>query len=149
MALAEKGVRITVADISEEHGYETVRLVEEVHRKLAKKLESPSAVFVQCDVSKPGMSMIPQAHVWNWIILVQLRFLIHISTATIAGNIVAAFDMHQQTFGHLDICVNNAGIGDQKSFLHDRSVDGKGSWRQTVDINLTAVIDGTRIAVRF
>jgi hypothetical protein len=27
-------------------------------------------------------------------------------------------------------------------------VDGKGSWRQTVDINLTAVIDGTRIAVR-
>ncbi|CAK9232791.1 unnamed protein product [Sphagnum troendelagicum] len=117
LALAEKGVRITVADISEEHGYETVRLVEEVHRKLAKKLESPSAVFVQCDVSKPG-------------------------------NIVAAFDMHQQTFGHLDICVNNAGIGDQKSFLDDRSVDGKGSWRQTVDINLTAVIDGTRIAVQ-
>jgi NAD(P)-dependent dehydrogenase (short-subunit alcohol dehydrogenase family) len=80
--------------------------------------------------------------------LVQLRFLIHISTTTIAGNIVAAFDMHQQTFGHLDICVNNAGIGDVKSFLDDRSVDGKGSWRKTVDINLTAVIDGTRIAVQ-
>jgi hypothetical protein len=65
LALAKKGVRITVADISEEHGYETVRLVEEVHRNLAKRLESPSALFVQCDVSKPGMSMILRAHVWN------------------------------------------------------------------------------------
>jgi NAD(P)-dependent dehydrogenase (short-subunit alcohol dehydrogenase family) len=66
------------------------------------------------------------------------------------GDLVAAFDHHRSIFGQVDICINNAGVAEKPSdfFYEDKSVDGKGSWRRVMDINLTAVIDGTRLAVR-
>ncbi|MCC7365557.1 MAG: SDR family NAD(P)-dependent oxidoreductase [Dehalococcoidia bacterium] len=46
-------------------------------------------------------------------------------------------------FGQLDIVYNNAGIGGEDLFADD-----PGDWAKMIDINLTAVIDATRIAVR-
>lgn len=57
----------------------------------------------------------------------------------------AAFKKHFETYGGLDICINNAGIGNPVPFDKD---DSK-SWRFTVSINLIAVIDCTRLAVSF
>jgi NAD(P)-dependent dehydrogenase (short-subunit alcohol dehydrogenase family) len=60
-------------------------------------------------------------------------------TEDLAASVAAAVER----FGRLDIVCNNAGIGDQDLFADD-----PGNWKQVVDINLTAVIDGTRVAVR-
>lgn len=46
-------------------------------------------------------------------------------------------------FGRFDIAFNNAGIGGEDLFADD-----PGDWAKVVDIDLTAVIDATRIAVR-
>lgn len=46
-------------------------------------------------------------------------------------------------FGRLDIVYNNAGVGGEDLFA-----DEAGPWKRMVDINLTAVIEGTRLAVR-
>jgi NAD(P)-dependent dehydrogenase (short-subunit alcohol dehydrogenase family) len=60
-------------------------------------------------------------------------------TEDLAGAMAAAIEH----FGRLDIVCNNAGIGGEDLFE-----DEAGDWRRIVDINLTAVIDATRIAVR-
>lgn len=63
-----------------------------------------------------------------------------------AGELKAAFEKHFVTYGGLDICINSAGIGDIIPFRNDRT-DGSKSWRHTVNVNLIAVIDSTRLAV--
>jgi NAD(P)-dependent dehydrogenase (short-subunit alcohol dehydrogenase family) len=60
-------------------------------------------------------------------------------TEDLAGAMAAAIEH----FGRLDIVCNNAGIGGEDLFE-----DETGDWRRIVDIDLTAVIDATRIAVR-
>jgi NAD(P)-dependent dehydrogenase (short-subunit alcohol dehydrogenase family) len=54
----------------------------------------------------------------------------------------AAFDAAVERFGRLDVVANIAGIGDGDLFGDD-----PGDWRRVIDIDLTAVIDGTRLAV--
>lgn len=54
LALAKKGVGLSVVDYSESAGLETVRLVEEEYLRLEKHLDRPRALFIKCDVSKPG-----------------------------------------------------------------------------------------------
>lgn len=49
-------------------------------------------------------------------------------------------------FGGLDICINCAGFVN-KSLVYDDKSDGTSTWRRAVNVNLVAVIDGTRIAV--
>jgi NAD(P)-dependent dehydrogenase (short-subunit alcohol dehydrogenase family) len=58
-------------------------------------------------------------------------------------DLAAAFAAAVQHFGALDIAYNNAGIGGEGLFA-----DEVGAWQRMIDINLTAVIDATRIAVR-
>ena len=48
-----------------------------------------------------------------------------------------------ETFGRLDIAFNNAGIGGEDLFA-----DEQGAWKRVIDVDLTAVIDATRISVR-
>lgn len=62
-------------------------------------------------------------------------------------DISAAFQKHLETYGGLDICINSAGVGTDIRFDKDAS-DGSATWRRTVNINLVAVIDCTRIAIQ-
>ena len=63
-----------------------------------------------------------------------------------ADSLAAAFEKHVQTYGGLDICINCAGIAN-KTLVYDDTSDGARTWRHAVNVNLVAVIDGTRIAV--
>lgn len=62
---------------------------------------------------------------------------------THSEDIAGAFASAVEHFGSFDIAFNNAGIGGEDLFE-----DETGAWTRIVDINLTAVIDATRIAVR-
>lgn len=64
------------------------------------------------------------------------------------GDITAAFEKHLATFGGLDICINSAGIGTSTPFDKDQT-NGTHTWRKTINVNLVAVIDCTRLAVCF
>lgn len=58
-------------------------------------------------------------------------------------DLAGAFACAVVHFGRFDIAFNNAGIGGEDLFADD-----PGDWARVVDIDLTAVIDATRIAVR-
>lgn len=55
VALASKGVQVTILDLKAEQGEESVRLVEEEHAKTSYKPDSPSALFIQCDITNTCM----------------------------------------------------------------------------------------------
>lgn len=57
--------------------------------------------------------------------------------------LASAFATAVEHFGSLDIAFNNAGIGDADLFADD-----PGDWARVIDVDLTAVIDATRLAVR-
>lgn len=58
-------------------------------------------------------------------------------------DLAGAFATALERFGRFDIAFNNAGIGGEDLFG-----DEPGAWERIVDIDLTAVINATRIAVR-
>jgi len=58
-------------------------------------------------------------------------------------DLASAFASAVEHFGRFDIAFNNAGIGGEDLFADD-----PGDWAKVVEIDLTAVIDATRIAVR-
>ena len=62
---------------------------------------------------------------------------------TKSEDIESAFDEAVARFGRFDIAFNNAGIGDEDLFA-----DHPGDWKSIISIDLTAVIDATRLAVR-
>jgi 15-hydroxyprostaglandin dehydrogenase (NAD) len=55
----------------------------------------------------------------------------------------SAFDWAVEHFGQFDIAFNNAGISGEDLFAEE-----PGHWARIIDIDLTAVIDATRLAVR-
>eukprot|EP00899_Mesostigma_viride_P023429 jgi/Mesvir1/4270/Mv22230-RA.1 len=58
----------------------------------------------------------------------------------------AAFARHASLFGRLDVCFNNAGLGEgDVSFLDDAARDR--DWRTCIEVNLTAMVHGTKLAV--
>ncbi|XP_022746330.1 prostaglandin reductase-3-like isoform X2 [Durio zibethinus] len=116
LALAGKGIFVTIVDFSEEKGKEVARLVEKENSKFHVKLGFPSAIFVKCDVTNPR-------------------------------DITLAFEKHVETYGGLDICINSAGITNPVPFYKDQT-DGTKTWRRTVNVNLIAVIDCTRLAIK-
>ncbi|RDX57695.1 15-hydroxyprostaglandin dehydrogenase [NAD(+)], partial [Mucuna pruriens] len=116
LALAEKGVFITIVDFSEENGRQVASLVEKINAKFHSKLGFPSAMFVRCDVTN-------------------------------ARDLAAAFEKHFLTYGGLDICIISAGVSSSVPFREDQS-DGTRTWRRTVNVNLTAAIDSTRLAIK-
>jgi NAD(P)-dependent dehydrogenase (short-subunit alcohol dehydrogenase family) len=61
------------------------------------------------------------------------------NTGDLAGAIACALEH----FGRPHIAFNNAGIGGEDLFADD-----PGDWARVIDVDLTAVIDATRIAVR-
>ncbi|CAA0807542.1 ARP protein (REF [Striga hermonthica] len=116
LALAQKGIFITVVDFSEENGKQAAELAVKEVSKFHGELGFPPVLFFKCDV-------------------------------TDSNQLTAAFQKHVQTYGGLDICINCAGITNPIPF-HKDETDGSESWRRTVDINLLAVIECTRLAIR-
>ena len=55
----------------------------------------------------------------------------------------STFDWAFEQFGRFDIAFNNAGIGGEDLFA-----DEPGDWARIIAIDLTAVVDATRLAVR-
>lgn len=64
--------------------------------------------------------------------------------------LASAFDLCTSRFGRLDIVVNNAGIGDVTMFGDKKAQEDEmpKDWQKIIDVNLTAVINGTRLAYR-
>ncbi|XP_019422170.1 PREDICTED: prostaglandin reductase-3-like [Lupinus angustifolius] len=116
LALAEKGVFITLVDFSEEKGREVAALVQKINTKFHPNLDFPSALFFKCDVTN-------------------------------SRDLAAAFEKHYLTYGGLDICINSAGITNPIEFRKDQT-DGTRSWKHTVNVNFTAVIECTRLAIK-
>jgi len=58
-------------------------------------------------------------------------------------DLAGAFSGAVERFGQLDIAFNNAGISGEDLFADD-----PGDWARIIDIDLTAVIEATRLAVR-
>ncbi|KAL1533957.1 15-hydroxyprostaglandin dehydrogenase (NAD(+)) [Salvia divinorum] len=51
IALAQKGIFVTIIDFSQEKGIEAASLAEEEVRKIHAKLKFPAVLFFRCDVS--------------------------------------------------------------------------------------------------
>lgn len=51
---------------------------------------------------------------------------------TSRDSVIAAFDLVEETYGHVDVVVNNAGVAPNKPFLEQTEED----WDQTLDTNL-------------
>ncbi|TVU00586.1 hypothetical protein EJB05_53975, partial [Eragrostis curvula] len=98
IALARKGVFVTVVDFSEENGREVASLVQK-EKQFHRDSSVPSAIFIKCDVTNG------------------------------------------------DICINCAGFVN-KSLVYDDTSDGTSTWKRAVNVNLVAVIDGTRVATQ-
>jgi NAD(P)-dependent dehydrogenase (short-subunit alcohol dehydrogenase family) len=62
---------------------------------------------------------------------------------TTTSDLDAAFAVAVKQFGGINIAFNNAGIGGEDLFADD-----PGDWKRLIEIDLTAVIDATRIAIR-
>ena len=61
--------------------------------------------------------------------------LVRVADVGDAGALASAFAAHVRRFGSMHACFNNAGIGE------------RADWRQVVNVNLNAVVQGTRLAV--
>ncbi|KAL3538883.1 hypothetical protein ACH5RR_002249 [Cinchona calisaya] len=116
LALAQKGVFVTIIDFSEVRGKEVASLAENDCAKFHTGLDFPLAAFIKCDVTN-------------------------------SRDLAAAFEKHVASYGGLDICINSAGIGSPFLFSEDQT-DGSKSWRLTINVNLVAVIDCTRLAIQ-
>uniref|UniRef100_A0A7N0T0R8 Enoyl reductase (ER) domain-containing protein n=1 Tax=Kalanchoe fedtschenkoi TaxID=63787 RepID=A0A7N0T0R8_KALFE len=115
LALAEKGVFVTVVDFSDK-GKEVAPLAANAASKFHPNSAVPGSIFVKCDV-------------------------------TDSGSLSAAFQKHFATYGGLDICITCAGVSNPIPFEKD-DTDGTRSWRHTMNVDLLAVIDSTRLAIR-
>ncbi|KAF9109907.1 hypothetical protein BGX27_007010 [Mortierella sp. AM989] len=58
--------------------------------------------------------------------------------------LAALFEEANKRFGGVDIIANNAGIAENQPLWLDES----GSWKKVIDIDLSAVIEGTRLGIK-
>lgn len=68
VALAQKGLSVTVVDYSEERGREVVSLLEKENAKFHPKVQFPSAMFFRCDVTNPSKSSLLSAVIFSILI---------------------------------------------------------------------------------
>lgn len=72
------------------------------------------------------------------------RALWQVCDVTRPDDVTAAIDRTREEFGRLDVVCNIAGIGGDNRWLSDDASD----WRHVVEVDLVAVIDATRQAIR-
>jgi len=108
---AKEGARVIVADINEEAGRQTLKLIQDATKT------SSSAAFVKCNVTN-------------------------------RQDIENAIHQAKVTWGKdgIDMMINNAGIGLNEDCIETGNDDT--TWKKTVDINLTGVIEGTQLAIK-
>ncbi|XP_047048063.1 prostaglandin reductase-3-like [Lolium rigidum] len=116
IALAHKGLFVTIVDFSEENGRQVASLVQKEASQFHGDSKVPSAISIKCDV-------------------------------TDADALAAAFEKHVHMYGGLDVCINCAGFI-SKSLVYDDTSNGINTWRRSINVNLVAVVDGTRIATQ-
>ncbi|KAL6846276.1 hypothetical protein ACP4OV_023724 [Aristida adscensionis] len=116
VALARKGLCVTVVDFSEENGREVALLLQKESEQFHGLTRVPSTLFIKCDVTN-------------------------------GDALAAAFGKHVDTFDGLDVCINCAGFVN-KSLIYDDISDGTTTWKHAINVNLGAVIDGTRLATQ-
>ncbi|CAM8914083.1 hypothetical protein QQ045_031278 [Rhodiola kirilowii] len=115
LALAKKGVFVTVVDYSEK-GREVASVAEKEIAGFHPNFGHPASIFIKCDVAD-------------------------------SRALSTAFESHVATYGGLDIFISCAGINNPIPFEKDNT-DGTSSWRHTMNVDLLAVIDSTRLAIR-
>lgn len=109
-----------------------------IGRAMAKLLAANGASVVVADVNPTGGQETVDA-----ILAAGGQAVFHACDVTHTEDLANAYAAVVSHFGRLDIACNNAGVGGEDLFADD-----PGDWKRVVDINLTAVIDATRIAVR-
>lgn len=114
----ENGAFVVLGDIKMD---QLRALAEELNRKLRINPLKPNAIFASCDVTKKS----------------EFKNL---------------FQIAKDSYGHFTSLVNNAGIAENESFLSDcdhswNEAHHEDSWKRVVDIDLTAVILGTQLAI--
>ncbi|MBW3665585.1 MAG: SDR family NAD(P)-dependent oxidoreductase [Actinobacteria bacterium] len=72
------------------------------------------------------------------------RALRHVCDVTRPNDVATALGHAREEFGGLDVVCNIAGIGGDNRWLADEGSD----WRQVIEVDLVAVIDATRQAIR-
>lgn len=109
-----------------------------IGRATALALARRGARVVVADVDEPGgKETVDQVGAAGGVAIFRRCDVTH------TEDVAAALACALEHFGRLDIVFNNAGIGGEDLFG-----DEAGDWARMIDINLTAVIDATRIAVR-
>lgn len=109
-----------------------------IGRATALALARRGARVVVADVDEPGgKETVDQVGAAGGVAIFRRCDVTH------TEDVAAALACALEHFGRLDIVFNNAGIGGEDLFGDDA-----GDWARMIDINLTAVIDATRIAVR-
>jgi NAD(P)-dependent dehydrogenase (short-subunit alcohol dehydrogenase family) len=66
-----------------------------------------------------------------------------------AENLKAAFERVVERFGRLDIVINNAGITENPEDLLSGAPEASSRLQRVIDINLGAVVEGTRLAILY
>ncbi|KAF9164412.1 hypothetical protein DFQ26_001458 [Actinomortierella ambigua] len=57
----------------------------------------------------------------------------------------ALFEAAEKHFGRVDIVINNAGIAERQPLWEDQA----GFWKKIIDIDLSAVVEGTRLGLQY
>jgi 15-hydroxyprostaglandin dehydrogenase (NAD) len=102
---------------------------------LALARQGASVVFVDRDRHGAGQTITRVVH--------RDRVVFRAGDVTDGKELTAAVDSAVDRFGRLDIVANIAGVGDGDLFADD-----PGAWQRVIDIDLTALIASTRLAVR-
>lgn len=111
-----------------------------IGRAMATALAREGARVVVADMHESGARQTARRIAEQGGAAVALR-----ADVTIAAEIAAALQLARTRFGRLDIVCNNAGISEDWGSLFDDDGD---HWQRVIAVNLTAVISGTRLAVR-
>lgn len=111
-----------------------------IGRALARALAGEGARVVVADIDEPGGAETVRIIKETGGEAAFLRV-----DVTAEADVAAMLHFAQARFGGLDVICNNAGVGEAPDTLFG---DRSDAWRRIVDINLGAVILGTRLGVR-
>ncbi|GJJ72378.1 15-hydroxyprostaglandin dehydrogenase (NAD) [Entomortierella parvispora] len=109
-------------------------------KALAQRLTSKGAKVILGDIDvKDGERL---ANELNYDKKEKIAYFVQCDVTNYAQQ-AALFDAAQRHFGRIDIIINNAGIAESVPLWQD----DKALWKKVIDIDLSAVIEGTRLGI--